>query len=132
MSLLRDRYDFVREKYMRDELNIKMREWWIKELREITERVIKEEEKRQSREKAKYIKKLGEYRTYNDIQEAYGVGVITEKQFDRLADLLEKSQPEPDELYKAKIELLQEMYQEQKKLIEEIRRHKHETADAEP
>jgi len=107
---------------MTDEVNIKMRKWWLDEIRAITEKVIREEEKREEKAREKNLKKLGDYRTYNDIQEAYGVGVITEKQFDRLADLLEKSQPEPDALYRAKIELLQEIYSEQKALLEECQR----------
>ena len=106
---------------MTDLTNLKMRTWWVGQLKEITEKEMKLEEKRQEKQKARNLKKLGDYKTYNDIQEAYGVGVITEKQFDRLADLLEKSQPEPDELYRAKMELLKKMYQEQKQLLEEIR-----------
>ena len=99
-----------------------MRLWWIDQIREITAKVVKEEEKRQEKVRAKNLKKLGDYRTYSDIQDAYGVGVITEKEFDRLAELLEKSDPEPDTLYREKMNLLQELYQEQKKIIAETRK----------
>lgn len=105
---------------MTNELNLKMRAWWIDQIRKITQQEMAAEEKRQEKVKRQNLKKLGEYKTYNDIQEAYGVGVITEKQFDKLADLLEKSNPEPDKLYLAKMDLLQEIYQEQKKLYAEL------------
>ena len=104
------------------DIQLQLREWWMAEIRAITARVMKEEEKRQDRERKKYEKKLGDYRTYSDIQDAYGCGVITERQFDRLADLLEKSRPEESELYKAKMDLLSELYQEQKKILEDRER----------
>ena len=104
------------------DVNIQMRKWWIAELQAITARVVAEEEKRQARERTKYEKRLGEYRTYADAQDAYGCGVITERQFDRSVDMLEKSQPVESDLYRAKMELLTEMYQEQKKILEDAER----------
>lgn len=104
---------------MRQDINIQMRKWWIDELRAITARVQREEEKRQARERTKAEKLLGEYQTFQDAQDAYGCGVITEKQFDRITDLLERIRPVESDLYRAKIELLQELYQEQKKLLED-------------
>ena len=101
---------------MRNELNLQLREWWMAQIKKITAQVMEQEEKRQEKVRRQNLKKLGDYQNYNDIQEAYGVGVITEKQFDRLADILEKSNPEPDDLYRAKIDLLQEIYHEQKQL----------------
>ena len=95
----------------------------MEELKAITVKVMKQEEKRQDREREKNLKKLGDYRNYNDIQEAYGIGLITERQFDHLADILEKSQPEPDDLYQAKMDLLAELYSEQKRILEEHQRH---------
>lgn len=106
-----------------DEARLEMRAWWIGKIQKITKEVIEEEEKRQEKVKRQYMKKLGDYQTYTDIQEAYGVGVITEKQFDRLVDLLEKRNPEPSILYKAKINLLQEIYQEQKQIYHEQQKH---------
>lgn len=102
---------------MKEDVRKKMREWWIGELRSLTEKVQKEEEKRQNRERTKAEKLLGEYRTYADAQDAYGCGVITERQFDRIVDLLEKANPMEDDLYRAKMELLQEIYREQKALL---------------
>lgn len=104
---------------MRQDINIQMRRWWLSELKAITARVQLEEEKRQTRERTKAEKLLGEYQTYQDAQDAYGCGVITEKQFDRITDLLERVRPVESELYRAKIELLQELYQEQKKLLDD-------------
>ena len=104
------------------DVQYELRIWWIAQIRRITEEVMTQEEKRQDKVRRANLKKMGDYQTYNDIQEAYGVGAITEKQFDRLADLLEKSNPEPSELYKMKIDLLQELYREQKKILDEMRR----------
>ena len=103
---------------MTDKVNRQMRIWWMEELKAITAREMMKEERRQDREREKNLKKLGDYRNYNDIHEAYGVGAITEKQFDILAAILEKSQPEPDDLYRAKMDLLAELYSEQKKILE--------------
>lgn len=100
-----------------EDINIEMRRWFIKELQELTHKIMKEEEKRQERERKQAEKRLGEYRTYNDLQDAYGCGVITEKQFDRLATLLERSRPVESRLYKAKRELLEELYTEQKEIL---------------
>ena len=63
---------------MTDKVNRQMRIWWMEELKAITAREMMKEERRQDREREKNLKKLGDYRNYNDIQEAYGVGVITE------------------------------------------------------
>lgn len=104
------------------DVHIEMRRWWIQELKTLTARVMREEEKRQERERKKAEKRLGEYRTYNDLQDAYGCGVITERQFDRLAALLEKSKPTESDLYRAKIDLLNELYQEQKEILEKAER----------
>lgn len=109
---------------MQLETSTMLRLWWIGEIKGIIERITAQEEKRQEQIRKKNLKALGDYKTYNDIQEAYGVGTITEKQFDRLADLLEKSNPEPDKLYMAKIELLQELYREQRQILNETREYK--------
>ena len=106
---------------MRD-VNIQLRKWWLDELKTISARVLKEEEKRQARQQAKAEKLLGEYRTYADAQDAYGCGVITEKQFDRIVDLQERAKPVESDLYRAKVELLTELYQEQKKILEDADR----------
>ena len=102
---------------MNKDVDIAMREWWLGELGALTEKVMKQEEKRQERERAKGEKALGEYRSYADIQDAYGCGAITERQYDRLMDALEKRNIRPDSLYEAKLELLQEEYQEQNAIL---------------
>ena len=98
---------------------IALQEWWIGEIKALTQKVISSEEKRQAKMSASAEKQLGEYRTYNDIQEAYGVGVISERKRDRLMDLLEKAHPEEDRLYKMKIDLLQEVVAMANRVIED-------------
>ncbi len=102
------------------DVNIELRRWWVDELSEITRRVIAEEERRQARERKRAEKLMGEYEgwTYNDLQEAYGCGAITEKKYDRLVRLLENSQPVESDLYRAKVALLAELYQEQKEILD--------------
>ena len=104
---------------MTDREVIALQSWWMGELSQITKRVMADEEKRQNREKATIDKKLGEYKTYADIQDAYGCGVITEKQFDRLADLLEKREAASyrNEMYEEKLALLGELYKTAKEII---------------
>lgn len=98
-----------------------MREWWVEEIQSITRRVMAEEEKRQARERRKSEKLMGEYEgwTYSDLQEAYGCGLITENKFSKLVRLLEGTAPQPNALYTAKLELLQELYSEQKKILDD-------------
>ncbi len=104
---------------MKQETNVQLRRWWLSELRAITARVQKEEEKRQTRERTKAEKLLGEYQTFADAQDAYGCGVITKRQYHRILDLLEQMKPVESDLYHAKIELLEELYTEQKKLLDD-------------
>lgn len=98
---------------------IELQEWWIGEVKAITQKVITIEEKRQTKMSANAAKQLGEYRTYNDIQEAYGVGVITERKRDKLMTLLEEANPEEDRLYRMKLEMLQEMVAMANRVIED-------------
>ena len=44
------------------EVNVQLRRWWLSELKAITARVAKEEERRQARERAKAEKRLGDYK----------------------------------------------------------------------
>lgn len=98
------------------ENSIRLQEWWMDELRALTKKLIEQEEKRQAREKKNAEKKLGDYRTYTDIQEAYGVGVISARKRDQLYDLLEKSEPDTSELFEMKKNLLSEAYQTAKEV----------------
>lgn len=106
-----------------EEARLKMRAWWIAKILQTIVEVKEQEQKRQDKVRRQNLKKLGDYKTYNDLQDAYGCGVITEKQFDRLADLLEKSDPNPDIVYLEKINLLEEIYREQKQIYSEQLSH---------
>lgn len=96
-----------------------LQSWWMARLRELTDSVNKAEEKRQGKVRRSVEKQLGEYRTFADVQDAYGCGVISSKKRDRLYDLLEKMTVEPDKLYEAKIALLSELYQTAKQIFRE-------------
>ena len=98
---------------------VALQTWWMGELKELTRRVMEQEEKRQARERKQSEKKMGDYRTYADIQDAYGMGVITEYKRDKLMDLLEKSNPEEDRIYRMKLDMLSEMFQIAKDAVEE-------------
>ena len=96
-----------------------LQSWWMARLKELTDKVNKEEEKRQEKVRRGVDRQLGEYRTFNDVQDAYGCGVISEKKRDRLYDLLERQNVEPDWFYEAKISLLTELYQTAKRIFSE-------------
>ena len=97
---------------------VALQEWWIGEVKALTQKVITTEEKRQAKLSAAAAKMMGEgFRTYNDIQDAYGMGIITERKRDRLVELLEQREPEPDRLFKMKLELLQEVVETAKRVI---------------
>ena len=104
---------------MKSEDVMMLQSWWMARLRELTDKVNQEEEKRQAKVKRGVERQLGEYRTFNDVQDAYGCGVISEKKRDRLFDLLEKQSVEPDWFYEAKISLLTELYQTAKRIFSE-------------
>lgn len=98
---------------------VALQTWWMGELKELTRKVMEQEEKRQARERKQSEKMMGDYRTYADIQDAYGMGVITERKRDKLMDLLEKANPEEDRIYRMKLDMLREMYQIAKNAVEE-------------
>lgn len=106
---------------MKKDIDLQMREWWVAELQAITKRVIAEEEKRQARERRKAERMMGEYEgwTQSDLMDAYGCGVISENKYNKLIHLLEGYEPQPGALYEAKLELLQELYDEQKKILDD-------------
>ena len=117
------------------DVNKELRQWWMAELKKISAKVLKEEEKRQARERErieKIIGKMGEYHTYEDAQDAYGLGVITSRQFDRIVGLLEQAKPKESELYQAKVQLLMEMYNEQKGFLEDYERFEKSRKEATP
>ena len=98
---------------------MQLQSWWMARLKELTEKVNKEEEKRQEKVRRGVDRQLGEYKTFNDVQDAYGCGVISAKKRDRLYDLLERQNVEPDRMYEAKIALLSELYQTARRIFSE-------------
>lgn len=98
---------------------IDLQKWWMGELKKITGKLMEQEEKRQGRSNAKADKALEDFRSKDDILDAYGFGCITEKQKDRLMDLWDRREreAEPDRTYQMRIELLQEFYQLAKDII---------------
>ncbi|MBQ5712364.1 MAG: hypothetical protein IIV61_07120 [Oscillospiraceae bacterium] len=48
-------------------------------------------EKKKAEREAR-LEALGEYKTFNDAQEAYGFGMITETEFDQIVDFLENKE----------------------------------------
>lgn len=106
---------------------MQLQSWWMARLRELTDKVNQEEEKRQAKVRRCVERQLGEYKTFADVQDAYGCGVISEKKRDRLYDLLEQQEISPDWFYEAKITLLSELYQTARQIFSEnmdaIQRH---------
>ena len=98
---------------------MQLQSWWMARLKELTDKVNKEEEKRQEKVRRGVDRQLGEYKTFNDVQDAYGCGVISAKKRDRLYDLLERQNVEPDRMYEAKIALLSELYQTARRIFSE-------------
>ena len=104
---------------MTDKEIVALQSWWMGEVQAITKKVIEQEERRQANAQKKADRLMGEYKTFGDIQDAYGCGVISARKRDRLYDLLEQKKVEPDALYNAKLEMLGEMYQIAKQAVED-------------
>ena len=106
---------------MTDVQKIKIQRWWMEQLRVITRKEMKAEEKRQERQKKKLSSLIGDLgiESTHDIDDLYGCCAITSRQRDRLMDAFEKSQ-EPDEMYEAKIALLQEAYAEAQRIMRDL------------
>lgn len=113
---------------MTREEEIRLRTWWMGQLRAITNKLIDAENRREERERVKTQKALGEYQTAADIQDAYAYGVITEAKRDKLMDLLDKGtfNATEDKDYRLRMDFLQEDYQNQKEILEKLK-----TADME-
>ena len=113
---------------MNREDEIRLREWWMDQLRAITKKLIDEENRREERARVKAQKALGEYQTEADIQDAYAYGVITEAKRDKLMDLLEKGtfNALEDKDYRMRMDFLQQDWQNQKEILEKLK-----TADME-
>ena len=106
---------------MTDVQRIKLQEWWKKTLVEITRKVMQEEEKRQERIRKKNASMLADFgiESLEDIDELYGYGAITEKKRDKLTELFEASQT-TDEMYEAKIALLQDAYNDAVQILNDL------------
>lgn len=100
---------------------ILLQQWWQGEIRELTRKVMAQEEKRQEKAKKKAASMLGSFdiERREDIDDLYGYGVITESKRDKLINLWEKGQ-QPDEFYRHKIDLLQDVYTESMNLVIEL------------
>ena len=105
---------------MSDKEKIKLQKWWMEQLRDLTRKVMREEEKRQAKATAKASAMLSEYSSRNDIIEAYGYGIITEKQMDKVLDMWDKANEGNSEMYEGKIALLQEAYEEAQRIMQEL------------
>ena len=106
---------------MTDIQKISLQKWWMEQIREVTRKVMAQEEKRKARELKKGAAVLGdlEIESMEDIDELYGYGVISARKRDRLIELLEKAHA-PDEMYDAKIKLLQDEYAESQRILREL------------
>ena len=98
---------------------IALQSWWMSELRTLTEKVTAAEEKRQAKSNKRTDELLADYRSADEIRDAYGYGAITEKKMEKLMDLWEQreSTREPSTLYQMKIALLSELYQTAKRIL---------------
>ena len=74
------------EREIKDE--IKIRRLVIKKLDTAITALDKTTERTKAEKRAK-LEELMEYKTYNEAQDAYGWGMITEKEFDQICDMLE-------------------------------------------
>ena len=105
---------------MTDVQKIKLQRWWMGEIQQITRKVMEKEEKRQKKEKTKAAEMLADFSSRDDINEAYGYGMISEKWRDKLLDLWDKSNEGHGELYDEKIQLLQDAYAEAQAIMSEL------------
>lgn len=98
---------------MTDKEKIKVQRWWMEQLRAMTRKIMADEEKRQEKVRKKTAEAFGDLaiERREDIDDLYGYGVITDRQREKLINMFEKEN-EPDEIYKAKIDLLQDAYEE--------------------
>ena len=96
---------------MNDKQAIRLQRWWMAQIRTITSKVMKDEQKRLDRIKRKNMAILGDLdiEKKSDIDDLYAYGAITDWKREKLLDMFEQAET-PDEMYQAKINLLQELY----------------------
>ena len=106
---------------MTDAQKIKLQRWWMEQLREITRKTMQAEDKRQQKARVKAVKDLADLsiERREDIDDLYGYGVITDRKRDKLLDLFDQIE-NPEELYQAKIDLLQDAYSEAQKILRDL------------
>ena len=105
---------------MTDIQKIQLQRWWQEQIRELTRKVMAQEEKKQARKQAESAAALFDYQSRDDILDAYGMGMITEKKRDKLLDLWDNANSGSDEMYHAKIDLLQEFYTESIQVMRDL------------
>lgn len=100
---------------------IKLQGWWMEQLREITRKTQDAEEKRQQRARGKASRELADFsiERREDIDELYAYGSISEKKRDKLLDLFDRIE-NPDEMFQAKIDLLQDAYRDAKEILRDL------------
>lgn len=100
---------------------IKLQKWWQGEIRELTRKVMMQEEKRQERANKKAVsmfEDLGIERR-EDIDDLYAYGAITDNKREKLITLWENGQ-QNDAFYEEKIEFLQSAYREVADIIRDL------------
>jgi hypothetical protein len=106
---------------MTDVEKIRLQKWWQEQLRELTRKVMAQEEKRQQAAKKKAMAMFGDLaiERREDIDDLYAYGTITEKKRDKLIDLWEQGE-QNDWFYDEKINLLQDAYTESMNVVRDL------------
>ena len=99
---------------------IKAQEWWLKQLRELTGKVMAQEDKRRAKVMQKNQDALADYKSEAEIREAYGYGFITERKCEKLLNLWEESYAGESEEYRHKIAILSDLYTEAKNVMQDL------------
>lgn len=108
---------------MTDVEKIRLQKWWQEQLRELTRKVMTQEEKRQQAAKKKAMAMFGDLaiERREDIDDLYGYGTITEKKRDKLIDLWEQGE-QHDWFYDEKIKLLQDVYSDSLDTVRDLQK----------
>jgi hypothetical protein len=102
---------------------IRLQKWWQEQLRELTRKVMAQEEKRQQTAKKKALAMFGDLaiERREDIDDLYGYGTITEKKRDKLIDLWNQGE-QNDLFYDEKIKLLQDAYADSIQTVHDLQK----------
>ena len=106
---------------MTDVQKVKLQRWWMEQLREVTRKTMQAEDKRQKKARAKVTEELANFsiERREDIDDLYGYGVITDRKREKLIDLFDQAE-DHDELYQAKMDLLQDAYAEAQQIMRDL------------